>query len=81
MIDIYGTPYCAFCKRAVKLATEYDLKFMYHNIDEDKEAFKQMFPEATSIPQIVWNGVYIGGYDEFAGAVVDTIGGYGEGQL
>lgn len=83
MITIYGKPTCVYCIKAKKLAAQYNFKFEYIDIDEpgNMEIFKQKLPDATSVPQIFWNVKYIGGYNEFASEIQDTVGGYGEGKL
>jgi glutaredoxin len=42
---------------------------------------KALSPTSKTIPQIFWNGNYIGGYDAFAIEVENTIGGYGDGKV
>lgn len=81
MIQIYGKKDCQFCDRAKQLAQHYNLPYQYFDAYENKERFKELFPEAKTVPQIVWNDRHIGGYDEFAGEVVNTIGGYGQGAF
>lgn len=72
MITIYGAPWCGFCERAKALAEQYDLQYTYINVDikSNQTLFREQFPDAKSIPQIIWNEEHIGGYDEFAAEVV-----------
>ena len=37
-----------------------------------------MAPKTKTVPQIWWHGRHIGGYNEFAGEVQDTLGNYGQ---
>ena len=82
-VYIYGAPGCIWCERAKDLAKQYDLEFTYvdvkENIDNQK-AFRMRFPDAKTIPQIVWNGNHIGGYTEFATEIENTRN-YGDGQV
>lgn len=82
MVKIYGTENCGFCKRAKALAEQYGLKYEYILLDtvEKQEEFKKLFPDAKTVPQITWNGNYIGGYNEFAKEIEDTRN-YGDGQV
>jgi len=83
MITIYGKPTCTWCIKAKNLAKQYNQKFEYIDIEEpdNMNQFKERMPNETKIPQIWWNGRYIGGYQEFASELQNTIGGYGEGRL
>ena len=83
MITIYGKPTCVFCVKAKNLAAQYNLKFEYLDLDEPENTqnFKEKHGEGSTVPQIWWNGRHVGGYQEFANEIQDTIGGYGEGKL
>lgn len=83
MITIYGKPTCVYCVKAKNLATQYDLRFEYLDISvpENLDSLKNAMPDASTIPQIWWNDKHVGGYQEFAEMIQNTIGGYGEGKL
>lgn len=85
MIRIFGTENCPFCVQAKQLAEKYNLEYTFTLISPDDkqmvEEFRLLFPEAKTVPQIIWNGRYIGGYTEFAQEIENTIGGYGDGQV
>jgi len=81
MVIIYGTEHCSYCKLAVALAKDYNLSYDYRDAKEWKETFLETFPDAKTVPQIIWNDRRIGGYTEFATEVESTIGGYGDGQI
>jgi glutaredoxin len=81
MIIIYGMEDCKYCKRAVALAISYNLKYEYRDAQEWKEMFLENFPNAKTVPQIIWDDRRIGGYTEFASEVENTIGGYGDGTF
>jgi glutaredoxin 3 len=82
MIKIYATETCPWCKRARSLAEQYQLKYEYIIIysDELKREFRELFPEATTVPQITWNGNYIGGYEDFK-AEIENTREFGQGEF
>lgn len=81
MVIIYGTDNCPYCKYAVAMAQSYNLKYEYRNAHDWRETFQEQFPNARTVPQIVWDDRHIGGYTEFAEEVENTIGGYGDGVI
>ena len=66
MIIIYGSPNCTWCTRALKLCEDYDVSTAYLDINEgrNRDIFKDLFPTATTVPQIIVDGEHIGGYAE-----------------
>jgi glutaredoxin 3 len=84
MVIIYGNNRCDWCRKAKSLAKDYNLNFDWRNTDDDS-IFEQLQSELpntkTSIPQIWWNGKYIGGYEDFAAELTNTLGGFGEGPI
>lgn len=74
MIVIYGHERCIWCKKAKKLAEQYELPFEYRDTDKDENInqLKIDLPEARSVPQIWWNGKHIGGYEDFATEIENT---------
>lgn len=83
MVIIYGSPKCSYCEMALDLVNRYQLDYEYFSVTdvENQIKFRELFPEAKTIPQIVWNGNHVGGYTEFASEVENTINNYGEGDL
>lgn len=83
MIKIYGNQTCAFCLRAKRLAQSYNLKYEWIDTDVDMnhDQLKKLLPSFKTIPQIWWYDKHLGGYTEFARAVEETIGGFGDGKL
>ena len=80
MIVIYGKDNCHWCQEAKKLADQYSLKYEYKNTlfqDYRTEMFEK-YPEAKTVPQIWWNDRHIGGYNEFAREIENTLGDYGQ---
>lgn len=80
MVTIYGTENCVFCKKAIALAESYNLVYEYIDAKSNIEDFKDKFPGAKTVPQIIWNNIHLGGYNEFAEEIENTIGGYGESK-
>lgn len=66
MVIIYGSKNCSWCTRALELCKDYGVDTAYHDIYEgrNKDTFRELFPEATTVPQIIFNGEHIGGYAE-----------------
>ena len=83
MVIIYGNQRCGWCKKAKKLAIDYNLPYEWRDTDQDAilNELKLAMPTAKTIPQIWWYDKYIGGYDDFAAELSSTIGGYGEGSF
>lgn len=79
-ITIYGKSQCPWCDRAKTLAKMYSLEYEYKNVELKKfyDEMKQAVPEAKTVPQIFWNGRYLGGYNEFSKEIENTVGGHGE---
>ena len=80
MIVIYGAPWCMWCIKAKNLAEQYQLDFVYKDVDdvEIKQQLKEKLPDTKSIPQILWHGRHIGGYEDFAREIENTLGNYGQ---
>jgi glutaredoxin len=83
MVLIYGNQLCTWCKKAKKLAIDYNLKYEWldTDIDTNLNELKTKLPDAKTIPQIWWNGKYIGGYEDFVTEIQNTIGGFGDGPF
>jgi glutaredoxin 3 len=83
MVIIYGNQVCSFCLRAKALATRYNLPFEWRDTDDSEilNELKLKLPNAKTIPQIWWHDKYIGGYEDFATEVQNTLGGFGESSF
>lgn len=75
MVIIYGKENCPWCIKAKNLAEQYKLKYEYLDIGipAQREALFSKFPEAKTVPQIWWNDRHIGGYEDFASEIENTI--------
>jgi glutaredoxin 1 len=81
MIVIYGNESCGYCLRAKRLAEQYSLPYVFKNTDEDatlNELKRSLPAPKATIPQIWWHDRYIGGYDDFAEEITNTMGGFGD---
>ena len=67
LVTIYGKEKCGYCDAALNLCDDYDLPFIYRQLDKhyDIEDFARLFPEGKSFPQILINDIHIGGYNDF----------------
>ena len=66
-VDIYSKTVCSFCTNAKTLLNDRGISFVEHNIENDSTTFnefKARFPTAKTVPQIVIDGVAIGGFTE-----------------
>lgn len=74
MILIYGKPMCPFCDRAKALCEQRGFNFEYKTLGTDytKEELLETFPGARTVPQIVVNGLKVGGYEQFAAYLEET---------
>lgn len=74
MILIYGKPGCGFCEAAKNLCDIRGYIYEYLTLNEDytKEQLLENFPSAKTVPQIVVNGLKVGGYDDFVKYIEDT---------
>lgn len=66
MITVYSRPGCKWCETSKTLL---ELKGIEYNelmldVDITVDQLKQLVPGAKSVPQIMDNGTYIGGYKE-----------------
>lgn len=80
MITIYGSPICGWCIRSKNLAERYNLTYTWKDINEDPilKELHTLLPGASAIPQIWWHDRHIGGYEEFAAEIENTVGGHGD---
>jgi glutaredoxin len=84
MIEIYGKNNCSYCQKAKLLCQEYKLSFAYYPIEDDKflTEFMELFPNAKTVPQIMWDGKLIGGYNELTIEIENLgLGNYGQGDF
>lgn len=66
---IYGTDWCAYCRRAKSLLDSKGIAYQEHIIGEDvavEEVSEKVGKQVSTVPQIFLDGKYIGGYSELA---------------
>ena len=64
---IYSSPLCGFCYQAKTLLKKKNISFQEIDVDEDFNKRKEMIAKSngrTSVPQIFFGDVHIGGYDD-----------------
>ena len=62
--EVWTAEGCGYCILAKKLLDEYNFKYVEINARDNKEAFKEKFPDATTVPQIIFHGQKVGGYTD-----------------
>ena len=68
---IWSKDDCPFCVAAKQLFDTYNFKYEVIDVYQNKEAFREEFPDAKTVPQIIYNGKKIGGYNELFRAFED----------
>ena len=67
MFEIYGTTDCAYCDRAKILLAMKEKEYTFIDVAENEDitaAFFNKFPNVNSVPQIMDDDKYVGGYEE-----------------
>lgn len=66
MIQIYSKPHCKYCIAAKSLLAQKCIDYKEYRIGEhiSREDFLQLYPEAKTVPVIVVNNKWIGGFKE-----------------
>lgn len=66
MIIVYTKDNCPYCVKAKTLLQNKGLEYTERKIGTDitREEFLEAFPNARTVPQIMFDGQLIGGYDE-----------------
>lgn len=74
MIQIWGKANCPYCEAAKQLLDNRNIAYDYLElgIDFERELILETFPGAKTFPQIVVNGVKIGGYDQLGTYLEET---------
>lgn len=69
MITIYSRPNCTWCEQSKALLESKGLEYneLMLDLDVTVEQLKQLVPGAKSVPQIMDDGLYIGGFKELKG--------------
>ena len=67
MFEIYGTTNCTYCDRAKILLAMKEKEYTFIDVAENDDitaAFFKKFPKVKTVPQIMEDDQYIGGYQE-----------------
>jgi glutaredoxin len=74
MILIYGKPGCGYCEAAKSLCEQRGFIYEYRTLDVDytREQLLETFPLAKTVPQIVVNGLKVGGFTDFTKYIEET---------
>lgn len=66
MIEVYTKENCVYCVNAKMLLESKKLEFKEIRIGHDitRDEFFEKFPDARTVPQIIFEGEAIGGYDQ-----------------
>lgn len=84
MITIYGKDSCYWCQEAKDVAETRGLEYEYKNTTYENfraEMFEKV-PDAKTVPQIFWDGRYIGGYSELVSEIENVLGAnFGQGPF
>mgnify|MGYP000016411630 CR=1 FL=1 len=66
--EVYSTTKCSWCDRVARELTDSGIEVEKIDISGDKKLLKQMSEAAgkkvTTVPQVVIDGKYVGGYTE-----------------
>lgn len=66
MILVYTKDNCPYCVKAKALLKTQNMEYTEVRIGSDitRDEFLETFPNARTVPQIVFNGELVGGYDD-----------------
>lgn len=66
MFIVYGTPTCQWCKRTKELLQEKNISYDYVELISSSTIlrFQKDCPGAKTVPQIIADGIWIGGYED-----------------
>jgi glutaredoxin len=80
MIEIYGKDDCGYCTKAKQLLEESNIDFKYYTVGEDIDvgSLTARFSGVRTIPVVVVNGNWIGGYDDLKVHLEETKNGFGD---
>lgn len=78
-IKIYGKDDCSFCTKAVDLLKSYNVSYSYYKVGVDLtvDELIEQFPLAKTVPIVVINEQWVGGYDKLATYLEETMSDYG----
>jgi glutaredoxin 3 len=66
---IYTKDWCSYCRAAKELLTRLGLSYTEIDVTHDRERYREMLARSegrTTVPQIFFDGVGIGGYTDLS---------------
>ena len=65
-IEIYSKPSCTYCINTKMFLQSKELEYTEYTIGKDltRNEFLEKFPNVRSVPQVLIDGVLIGGYEQ-----------------
>ncbi len=65
-IDLYTTPYCPYCRRALKLLDNKGLEYTNYDVSNNRALLQSIEAQTgwDTVPQIFIDGEFIGGCDD-----------------
>lgn len=78
-IKIYGKENCSYCTKAKHLLESYNLNYDYFSLGTDLtvDELLESFPTAKTVPIVVVNDKWIGGFNELENYLEETMSNYG----
>lgn len=66
VVEIFGIDNCPFCTMAIQICEENYLNYNYKTVGKDltKSELLEIFPTAKTVPIVVIDGQWIGGYQQ-----------------
>lgn len=77
---LYTTPWCGYCRSAVRLLEQEGVSFVEHDVAADPALRRQVAAETgwRTVPMVFVDDVFVGGYTELA--ALRSRGGLGGGE-
>ena len=60
---VWSRDNCGWCDKAKELLDSYGFEYEVKDVYEHAEEFMEQFPDAKTVPQIIFNGKHVGGYN------------------
>jgi len=65
-VDLYTTPYCPYCRRALKLLDDKGITYTNYDVANNRQRYESIMAQTgwDTVPQIFVDGAFIGGCDD-----------------
>lgn len=65
-VDLYTTPYCPYCRRALKLLDDKGITYTNYDVTNNRQLYESIMAQTgwDTVPQIFIDGEFIGGCDD-----------------